>query len=96
MNTFNNQETGTNLSMRKLLPVMSGFFIMGFVDLIGIAINYVKSDLALTDSLVNLISFSCFFSGFFCVIYPNRPFNVPNWTEKKRSRSVLLLLLQAY
>lgn len=69
MNTFNNQETGTNLSMRKLLPVMSGFFIMGFVDLIGIAINYVKSDLALTDSLVNLISFSCFF-WFFVLSIP--------------------------
>ncbi len=68
MNTFNNQETGTNLSMRKLLPVMSGFFIMGFVDLIGIAINYVKSDLALTDSLVNLISFSCFFLVFLCYL----------------------------
>lgn len=69
MTAGNNQETGTPLSMRKLLPVMSGFFIMGFVDLIGIAINYVKSDLALTDSLVNLISLSCFF-WFFVLSIP--------------------------
>lgn len=41
---------------------MFGFFIMGFVDIIGISTNYVKNDFShLTDSMVNLISFSCFF-----------------------------------
>jgi len=46
----------------KILPVMFGFFIMGFVDLIGIAINYVKQDFVfLNDTLVNLLAMSCFF-----------------------------------
>ena len=33
-----------------LIPVMFCFFAMGFVDLVGIASNYVKEDLQLTDS----------------------------------------------
>lgn len=37
-----------------LLPVMFTFFTMGFVDLVGIATNYVKSDLKLTDTMANL------------------------------------------
>lgn len=46
----------------KILPVMFGFFIMGFVDIIGIAINYVKQDFPfLNDSLANLLAMSCFF-----------------------------------
>ena len=31
-------------SINKLLPVMFGFFIMGFVDIIGMATNYMKND----------------------------------------------------
>lgn len=30
------------------------FFAMGFVDLVGIASNYVKADLGLTDSQANI------------------------------------------
>lgn len=45
----------------SVYAVMFGFFIMGFVDIIGIVTNYVKNDFPdLTDSTVNLISFSCF------------------------------------
>lgn len=41
---------------------MFGFFIMGFVDIIGIAINYVKQDfLFLNDTLANMLAMSCFF-----------------------------------
>ena len=32
------------------------FFTMGFVDLVGIASNYVKLDLGLTDSEANIFS----------------------------------------
>jgi fucose permease len=39
---------------------MFGFFVMGFVDLIGTAINYVKIDFSLNDSTANLLSLSCF------------------------------------
>lgn len=46
----------------KILPVMFGFFVMGFVDIIGIAINYVKHDFTyLNDTLANLLAMSCFF-----------------------------------
>ena len=47
-------------SIAKTLPVMFGFFIMGVVDLIGTAINYVKADLSLNDTTANLLSLSCF------------------------------------
>ncbi|WP_419034198.1 MFS transporter [Dysgonomonas gadei] len=51
-----------NTSAIRILSVMFGFFIMGFVDIIGISTNYVKNDFShLTDSMVNLISLSCFF-----------------------------------
>lgn len=49
-----------NGQISKILPVMFGFFIMGFIDLIGIASNYVKQDFELSDSVVNLISLSCY------------------------------------
>ncbi|WP_418894310.1 MFS transporter [Limibacterium fermenti] len=45
----------------KILPVLFGFFIMGFVDIIGIAINYIKVDFVeLSDSVVNMLATSCF------------------------------------
>lgn len=48
-------------SYAKILPVMFGFFIMGFIDIIGISTSYVKNDFStLTDSMASLISFSCF------------------------------------
>ncbi len=40
---------------KKIIPVMLCFFVMGFVDLVGIASNYVKADLGLTDSMANLL-----------------------------------------
>ncbi|MDR1918324.1 MAG: MFS transporter [Tannerellaceae bacterium] len=53
--------TSNNTSLTKVLPVVFGFFIMGFVDLIGTAINYVKVDFTLNDSTANLLALSCFF-----------------------------------
>ena len=47
-------------SMSKALPVLFGFFIMGFVDVVGIATNYVKSDFGLTDSVANLLPMMVF------------------------------------
>lgn len=43
------------------LSVMLCFFAMGFVDLVGIASNYVKADLNLTDSMANLFPSLVFF-----------------------------------
>lgn len=45
----------------KLVPVMLVFFTMGFVDLVGIASNYVKLDLGLTDSQANIFPSLVFF-----------------------------------
>ena len=44
-----------------LIPVMLCFFAMGFVDLVGIASNYVKEDLNLNDATANLFPSLVFF-----------------------------------
>jgi fucose permease len=44
-----------------LIPVMLCFFCMGFVDLVGIASNYVKEDLGLNDSTANIFPSLVFF-----------------------------------
>ena len=49
------------LQYAKLAPVMLCFFAMGFVDLVGIASNYVKIDLGLTDTQANLFPSLVFF-----------------------------------
>lgn len=51
-----------NKSMKlTLIPVMLCFFAMGFVDLVGIASNYVKEDLQLNDATANLFPSLVFF-----------------------------------
>jgi len=47
-------------SVTKVLPVLFGFFIMGLVDLVGIATNYVKQDFALSDTLANMLPMTLF------------------------------------
>ena len=54
-------ENTKNTSLSKLVPVMLCFFAMGFVDLVGIASNYVKADLGLTDSQANIFPSLVFF-----------------------------------
>ena len=48
-------------SRLALIPLMLSFFAMGFVDLVGIASNYVKADLGLTDSEANVFPSLVFF-----------------------------------
>lgn len=48
-------------NMAKLIPLMLCFFAMGFVDLVGIASNYVKADLGLTDAQANILPSLVFF-----------------------------------
>ncbi|MBP3777067.1 MAG: MFS transporter [Prevotella sp.] len=50
-----------NTSKFALLSVMLCFFAMGFVDLVGIASNYVKEDLGLNDSTANIFPSLVFF-----------------------------------
>lgn len=64
------------------------FFAMGFVDLVGIASNYIKGDLGLTDSMANLLPSLVFF--WFLV------FSIPTsllMNRIGRKRTVLLSLL---
>ena len=46
----------------SIASVMSAFFAMGILDIIGIATNYVKVDFQLSDTFVGIISFMLFLS----------------------------------
>ena len=47
-------------SVAGLLPVLFSFFVMGFVDVVGVATSYVKSDFALNDRIANLLPMMVF------------------------------------
>jgi fucose permease len=49
------------MNLKKLFPVLLCFFAMGFVDLVGIATNYVKEDLVLSDTAANVFPSMVFF-----------------------------------
>lgn len=53
--------TNKNNSTLPLISIMLAFFTMDFVDLVGIATNYVQADLALSDTMVNLLPSMVFF-----------------------------------
>lgn len=50
-----------NAGFAKILPVMFAFFVMGFVDLVGTATNYVKAEFGLADGTANLFTTMVFF-----------------------------------
>ncbi|WP_374164481.1 sugar MFS transporter [Arcticibacter sp. MXS-1] len=41
-------------------PVFLSFFVMGFVDIVGVATSYIKKDFGLSDSMANLIPMMVF------------------------------------
>ena len=50
-----------NRGILTVLPIMFGFFIMGFVDIIGMTTAHIKADFAgLNDGVVNLLAISCY------------------------------------
>lgn len=72
----------------QLAPVMLCFFAMGFVDLVGIASNYIQKDFGLTDAQANLLPFFVFF--WFLI------FSVPTcilMNKIGRKRTVMISLL---
>ncbi len=71
-----------------LVPVMLCFFAMGFVDMVGIASNYVKADLGINDATANMFPSLVFF-GFLLFSVPTGM--LMNKIGKKRT--VLLSLL---
>ena len=56
-------------TLSKLVPVMFAFFVMGFVDMVGTATNYVKADFALSDTMANFLP-SMVFLWFFLLSVP--------------------------
>ena len=78
-------------SYLRLIPVMFCFFAMGFVDLVGIASNYVKADLGLSDSSANIFPSLVFF--WFLI------FSVPTgilMNRTGRKKTVLLSLIVTF
>lgn len=49
LNLYIMKESST--SIKALLPVLFGFFIMGFCDVVGIATSYVKADFGLSETI---------------------------------------------
>lgn len=50
-----------SMSRMAIVPVMFAFFVMGFVDLVGTATNYVKPEFNLENSQANLFTTMVFF-----------------------------------
>ncbi|MDR0891516.1 MAG: MFS transporter, partial [Mediterranea sp.] len=83
--------SNNNSALSKLIPVMLCFFAMGFVDLVGIASNYVKADLGLSDAQANIFPSLVFF--WFLI------FSVPTgmlMSRIGRKRTVLLSLVVTF
>lgn len=86
---MNSQTNKTSLMV--MIPVMLSFFAMGFVDLVGIASNYVKADLRLTDAEANIFPSLVFF--WFLI------FSVPTgilMNKIGRKKTVLLSLIVTF
>ncbi len=45
----------STVAFRLFAPLLFCFFVMGFVDVVGIATSYVKQDFALNDKIANLL-----------------------------------------
>lgn len=56
------------MKLNKILPILFGFFIMGFVDVVGIATNYVQNDFQLSDTLANTLPMIVFLWFAICSI----------------------------
>ncbi len=75
-------------NISRSLPVFFGFFIMGFVDAVGIATNYIKKDFALSDTVANFLPMMVFLWFFI--------FSVPTgllMNRIGRKKTVLLSML---
>ena len=46
--------------MIYLIPVFVAYFVMGFVDIVGVSTSYVKNDFNLSDTVANLLPMMVF------------------------------------
>lgn len=65
-----------NKSLHKLLPVLFGFFVMGFCDVVGISTSYVQQDFGLSETLAGFIP-SMVFIWFLLLSIPGGPRHEP-------------------
>jgi len=47
-------------TLKYFLPVMLSFYVMGFVDVVGVATGFLKKDFGLSDSVAQLLPFGVF------------------------------------
>ena len=80
--------TDRHSSFGALAVVMLCFFTMGFVELVGIASNYVQQDLGLTDSQANIMPSLVFFWFLICSVPTGMLMN-----KIGRKRTVLLSII---
>ncbi|MDD6373983.1 MAG: MFS transporter [Bifidobacteriaceae bacterium] len=88
MQAKNPASTAPRTGAKAIVPVMFAFFVMGFVDLVGTATNYVKPEFGLSDTQANLLTTMVFF--WFLI------FSVPTGVLMNRigrRRTVLLSIL---
>ena len=60
--------TSSRSRLSVLAPIMFSFFVMGFVDMVGTATNYVKSDFGLSDTMANFLPSMVFLWFFFLAV----------------------------
>ena len=77
-----------NSKKLSLIPLLLCFFAMGFVDLVGIASNYLKENLHLSDSLANVFPSLVFFWFLICSVPTGMLMN-----KIGRKKTVLLSLV---
>lgn len=80
-------ESKSGSGVMALVPIMFGFFAMGFTDVIGTAMAYVKNDFGLSDSVASFLP-SMIFLWFFVVSIPTGMLT----TRIGRKNTVLLSL----
>ncbi|MBR6621427.1 MAG: MFS transporter [Bacteroides sp.] len=56
------------MKSKSIFPILFGFFVMGFVDVVGITTNYVQKDFQLPDSIANMLPMAVFLWFFVCSI----------------------------
>jgi len=52
--------SGQTIKLNKLLPLLLGFVVMGFIDIVGVSTGFVQKDFSLPDNLAQLIPLSAF------------------------------------
>ncbi len=77
------------ISLKHIVPVFLSFYIMGFVDLVGVATGYIKQDFNLSDSMAQLLP-SMVFIWFALVSIPTGIFQDRRGKKKTVTLSMLI------